>query len=144
MKIQFVRQVHFLKKLLKNQVATKWYQEPETPIQLYYNPFVSLDQGERYKDISQRKISPLHEEIPHVQGQRRSPSKMAGGENSRLESNPIPVRDAQRAQTNLVCTRTQEPHRAWDRTQSVSCGGVGQQWAATGTGALGAANLGMA
>ena len=53
-----------------------------------------------------------HEEISHVQGQRRSPRKMAGGENSRLESNPIPVRDAQRAQTNLVCTRTQEPHRA--------------------------------
>ena len=37
--------------LLKNQVATKWYQEPESPIQLYYNPFVSLYQGERYKYI---------------------------------------------------------------------------------------------
>ena len=38
-------------------------------------------------------------EIPYTQGQRRSPSKMVGGENSRLESNPIPARDAQRAQT---------------------------------------------
>ena len=34
-----------------------------------------------------------------------------GGANSRLKSNPIPTRDAQRAQTNFVHTRTQEPHR---------------------------------
>ena len=51
------------------------------------------------------------EEIPYVQEQKRSPSKMVGGANSRLESNPIPSRDAQRAQTNPVHTRTQEPHR---------------------------------
>ena len=49
--------------------------------------------------------------IPHIQGQRRSPSKMVGGAKSHLESNPIPTRDAQRAQTNLVHTRTQRPHR---------------------------------
>ena len=29
--------------------------------------------------------------------------------------NPIPARDTQRAQTNLVCTRVQRPHREWDR-----------------------------
>ena len=58
------------------------------------------------------------EEIIHVQGQRRSPSKTVGGANSHLESNPIPARDAQRAHTNLVCTRTQRPHRDWDRTVS--------------------------
>ena len=58
------------------------------------------------------------EEILHVQGQRRSPSKTIGGGNSHLESNPIPARDAQRAHTNLVCTRTQRPHRDWDRTVS--------------------------
>ena len=51
------------------------------------------------------------EEIPHVQGQRRSPSKMVGGAKSHLELNPIAARDAQRAQTNLVHTRTQRPHR---------------------------------
>ena len=52
---------------------------------------------------------------------------------------------AQRAQTNLVHPRTQRPHRDWDRTSlSVSCGGTGQQWTATGAGALGAADLGMA
>ena len=33
---------------------------------------------------------------------------MVGGANSHLELNPIPTRDAQTAQTNLVCTRTQE------------------------------------
>jgi len=51
------------------------------------------------------------EEISHVQGQKRSPSKMVGGEKSHLESNPLPARDAQRAQTDLVCARTQRPHR---------------------------------
>ena len=57
------------------------------------------------------------EEIPHVQGQRR-PSKMVGGVKLCLESNPILARDAQKAQTNLVCTRTQRPHRDCDRTVS--------------------------
>ena len=56
------------------------------------------------------------EEISNVQGQRRSPSKMVGGARLRLESNPIPTRDAQRAQTHLVSTRTQRPHRDWART----------------------------
>ena len=51
------------------------------------------------------------EEIPHNQGQGRSPSRTVGGARSHLESNPIPARDAQRAQTNLVHTRTQRPHR---------------------------------
>ena len=55
-------------------------------------------------------------EIPHVQGQRRCPSKMVGGANLHLESNSIPTSDTKRAQTNLVCTRTHGPHRDWDRT----------------------------
>jgi len=50
-------------------------------------------------------------EIPHVQGQRIRPSKMVGGAKSHLESNPIPATDTQRAQTNLVHTRPQRPHR---------------------------------
>ena len=58
------------------------------------------------------------EEIPHVQGQRRSPSKTVGGVKSHLESNPIPATDAQRAQTYLAHTRTQRPYRDWDRTVS--------------------------
>ena len=56
------------------------------------------------------------ERIPHVQEQRRCPSKMVGGVKSRLESNPILTRNVQRAQTNLLRTRTQRPHRGWDRT----------------------------
>ena len=49
------------------------------------------------------------EKIPLVQGQR-SPSKMVGRVKC-LESNSIPTRDTQRAQTHLVCTRTQRPDR---------------------------------
>ena len=51
------------------------------------------------------------EEISHVQGQRRNPSKTVAGAKSSLESNPIPASDVQRSQINLVCTRTQRPHR---------------------------------
>ena len=32
-------------------------------------------------------------QISHVQGKRRSPSKMVGGAKSCLESNPVPARD---------------------------------------------------
>ena len=39
--------------------------------------------------------------ILHVQGQRRSPNKTVGGVKSHLESNPIPARNAWRAQTKL-------------------------------------------
>ena len=72
-------------------------------------------QGQRIpsKTVGAGAVAVLHwsncEEIPHIQGQRRSPSKMAGGAKSRLESNPISARDAQRAQTNLLHTRSQRP-----------------------------------
>ena len=56
------------------------------------------------------------EEIPPIQGQRRSPSKTVEGGKSCLESNPTPARDAQRAQTYPVHTRAQRPDRDWDRT----------------------------
>ena len=48
--------------------------------------------------------------IPHIQGQRRSPSKMAGGATLHLETNPIPIRDAPRAQTK-PCVHQQPPQR---------------------------------
>ena len=68
-------------------------------------------------------------EKPHVQGQEqwlcfagpamwRYPTSKGKGEAParwRLESNPIPTRDAQRAQTNLVHIRAWGPHRDWDR-----------------------------
>ena len=50
------------------------------------------------------------DEILHIQRQK-NPSKTVGGANVHLESNPIPARDAQRVQTNLVHTRMQRPHR---------------------------------
>ena len=50
-----------------------------------------------------------------------------------------------RVQTNLVCTRTQGPTETeTELCLSVCCGGTGQQWTATGAGALGAADLGVA
>ena len=58
------------------------------------------------------------EEIPHIQGQRRNPSKMVGGAKFHLESKTTPTRNAQKAQTNLVCTRTRRYHRDQDRTVS--------------------------
>ena len=84
--------------------------------------------------------------IPHVQGQRRSPNKTVGGTKSHLESNPRPARNARRLKQNLVRTRTQRPHRDWARLafecSILSCGGMGHQWLAAGTGALAAADLG--
>ena len=59
----------------------------------------------------QENVGSHQKKIPHIQGQRRSPQKTVGGEKSHLESSPIPTRDAWRAQTNLVCTRTQGPHK---------------------------------
>ena len=62
-----------------------------------------------------------------------------------LELNPIPTRKAQRTQTNLVCTRTQRPHRDGDRTV-FEC----LLWRYTSAvarcraGAVGAADLGVA
>ena len=46
------------------------------------------------------------EEISHVRGQRRSPSKTVGGVKSHLESNVIPARDARRAQTEPCVHQT--------------------------------------
>ena len=47
---------------------------------------------------------------------------------------------------NIGCSRIQRPQRDWARPTfeclSVSCGGMDQQWLATGTGALPAAELG--
>ena len=85
---------------------------------------------------------------------KRCPTSKGGGEGVArqkqgvklcLESNPIPTRDAQRAQTNPVCTRTQGPTETEpELCASVSCGGPGWQWTPAGAGALGAADLGLA
>ena len=62
----------------------------------------------------QENVGFHQKKIPHIQGQR-SPSKTVGGAKTHLESNPIPARDTWRAQTNLVRTKTQRPHRDWIR-----------------------------
>ena len=51
-----------------------------------------------------------YEEIPLIQEKRTSPSYIVGGTKLHLESNLLCARDTQRAQTNLVHTRTQRPH----------------------------------
>ena len=60
-------------------------------------------------------LDPTKKRYPTFKG-REALAKMVGEVKSHLESNHIPIRNAQRAQTNLVCTRTQGPHRDRDRT----------------------------
>ena len=69
--------------------------------------------------------------IPHIQGQKRSPSKRVGGAKSCLESNLIPARDL----GGLKQTLCAPGHR--DHTEiepelclSLSSRGKGQQWPA--------------
>ena len=50
-------------------------------------------------NYQQENAGAHQKKIPHIQGQSRSPSKMVGGAKSCLELNPIPARDAWRAQT---------------------------------------------
>ena len=44
----------------------------------------------------QENVGSHQKKVPHIQGQRRSPSKMVGGVKLHLESNPIPARDTWR------------------------------------------------
>ena len=84
------------------------------------------------------------EEIPYVQGQR-SPRKMVGGAKSILASNPIPARGTQRAQTNVMHTRTQRAHRDWSSpvAEGLLCRSrSAEDWCRGGP--LGAADLGVA
>ena len=94
----------------------------------------------------QENVGSHQEKIPHAQWQRRNSSKMVGGAKLHLESNPITTRDTWRAQTTLsVHQETLQRLRQtcfWVfECLSVSCGGMGQQWPASGAGALGAAIL---
>ena len=78
---------------------------------------------------------------------------MVGEAKSRLESDPRPARDAQRAQTKPCAhpdpekgavTSARDGVRPAFECLSVSSGGTGQQWPAMGTGALAEADLGGA
>ena len=59
-------------------------------------------------EAEQENVGSHQKKIPHVQGQRRSPSKMVWGAKSRLESNPISTRGAQRAQRK-ACGHQEAP-----------------------------------
>ena len=88
------------------------------------------------------------EEIPYIQGQRRSPSKMVGEAKSGLKSNPIPL-EMLRGLKQTLCApgprdpRPRDPETETELCLNVSCRGTGQQWTAAGAGALGAVDLGM-
>ena len=84
----------------------------------------------------QENVGSHWKKIPHVRGQRRSPNEILGEVKLCSESNLIPTRDAQRAPTKPVCTRTQGPHRRlshtclsvfesplWRHRSAVSCHG---------------------
>ena len=58
----------------------------------------------------QENVGSQQKQIARVQGQMRSPSKAAGQVKSCLESNPIPTRDAWRAQTK-PCAHQKAPQR---------------------------------
>ena len=82
--------------------------------------------------VDRRMLDPTKKKIPHVQEQRRSPNKMVGGAKSCLESNPIPVRDAERAQTKSCAHQDPEtPQRLSQTCIWVSCRGMSQQWPVT-------------
>ena len=74
-------------------------------------------------------LNPTKKKILHIQGQRRSSNKMVGGAKLHLESNPIPSRDAQRAQTKPGATRTHRPRRDWARCVYVS---PAEAWVSSG------------
>ena len=83
-----------------------------------------------------------YEEIPHAQGQRKSPSKTVGAATLHLESNPIPVRGLKQT---LCAPEPRDPTETeTELCLSVSYGDTGQQWTATGAGTLGAGDLGIA
>ena len=62
-----------------------------------------------------------------------------------LESNSISTRDTQGLKQTLCALEPRDPTETeTELCLTIFCGGTGQQWPASGTGALGSAGLGMA
>ena len=62
------------------------------------------------------------EGIPHIQGQKRSPSKTVGGAKSRLESTPY-LPETLRGLKQILCAPgPRDPQRETELCLSVSCG----------------------
>ena len=64
----------------------------------------------------QENVRSHQKKIPHIQGQRRSPSKTVGGAKSHLESNPISARDTQKAQTKTCSHQDPETPQRLSQT----------------------------
>ena len=85
-----------------------------------------------------------HKKILHVQGQTKEKPQQNGMEaKSHLESNPLPITDTLK---QILCALgPREPTETeQELSLSVSCGSMNQQWPASGAGALGAADPGVA
>ena len=92
-------------------------------------------------------LNPTKKKIPHIQGQRRSPSKMVGGGEIKFRIKPHTHQRHLEGSNKTLCAPGHPTETEPDLplgVLSVSCVGTGQQWPATGTGALGAADLGVA
>ena len=74
------------------------------------------------------------EQMPHVRGWRGSPGKMVGGEHLRLESSPVPTRDAQSTHANLVRPGPRRPTETETGCVWGSPRGCGSAGSAAGTG----------
>ena len=96
-------------------------------------------------NLRQENVGSHHKKIRHVQGQRRSPSKIVGGAKSCLNKTPYPSETLGLLKQTLCTPGPRDPTETEpELCLSVSCGGTGQQWPTAGAGALGAADLGMA
>ena len=84
------------------------------------------------------------EEIPQIQEQRRSPSKMIGGAKSYSRIKPHTLHRRSQG-SNKPCTH-QDPENPQRQRQNCEhlLWSRGQRWTASGAGALGAADLGIA
>ena len=86
---------------------------------------------------------PAKKDTPHPRVKEK-PQQDDRRVKSHLESNPISARDARRAQTKPYVHQDPEtPETEPELCLSVSCRSTGQQWPATGAGALGAGDLGQ-
>ena len=66
--------------------------------------------------VDKENVGSHQKNIPHVQGQRRSPSKMVGGAKSSLDSSPISTRNAWRAQTEPCADQDPETPQRLSQT----------------------------
>ena len=80
-------------------------QSRRTCVHLLFREFQNYTRS--WTTINRRMLDPT-KIIPHIQGKRRSHSKMIGGAKLHLEPNPISARDAQSAQTKPFAHQTKQ------------------------------------